>query len=303
MNVQQREVFTYLRDWCVDKAKGNQVDAFHVFVTGGAGTGKSHLINGLQYEANKVLTSLTTSADDVTVLLVAYTGTAAFNIGGQTIHSAFAIHCETKSGKYTPLGEEQLTRLRAKYNKLQIVIIDEVSMVRQKMLMYISERLKQIKQNQAPFGNISVLAVGDFYQIPPVGDRMLSNSDPGRLADSPWDNFMLWTLREVMRQKEDLQFANTLNIIRQKKRTTALDSCDMALLTSRCFDIAHVPDDVLHIYPRNRDVDAFNNSQLEKCSGRVSIDAADIFIPEEAPSRSVIHLPRRQTRCYERLSV
>ncbi len=46
MNTKQREVFAYLRDWSVNKAKGNQVDAFRVFVTGGAGTGKSHVING-----------------------------------------------------------------------------------------------------------------------------------------------------------------------------------------------------------------------------------------------------------------
>ena len=46
-------------------------------------------------------------------------------------------------------------------------------MVGQNMFVYVDERLKQIKQNQSPFGGVSVLAVGDFYQIPPVRDRVL----------------------------------------------------------------------------------------------------------------------------------
>ena len=54
-------------------------------------------------------------------------------------------------------------------------------MVGEKMIMYIDERLKQIKQCQEPFGNVSVIAVGDFYQIPPVGDRALYNIDKGQL--------------------------------------------------------------------------------------------------------------------------
>ena len=277
MNTKQREVFTHLRRWVLDKVKGANICAFHVFMTGGAGTGKSHVINGFQYEADRLFTPLTNSADEITVLLVAYTGTAAFNIGGQTIHSAFAIHCETKSGKYKPLGEEQLTRLRSKYSNLQILIIDEVSMVGQNMFVYVDERLKQIKQNQSPFGGVSVLAVGDFYQIPPVGDRVLYSVDPGRLCHSPWSDFTLWTLDEIMRQKDDMDFANLLNTIRSKTKENKLSASEQDLLLGRCFTSSDVPDDVLHIYPRNKDVDYFNEKQLEKCSDKVVIHAADIL--------------------------
>ena len=277
MNNRQHEVFTYLRQWCIERVTGAAVDPFHVFVTGGAGTGKSHVINGFQYEASRLLSPITDSADEVTVLLVAYTGTAAFNIGGQTIHSAFAIHCDIKGGKYTPLGEEQLTRLRAKYHNLQILIIDEVSMVGQKMLMYVDERLKQIKQCQSAFGNVSVLAVGDFYQIPPVGDRTLYNVDPGRLCESPWTSFKLWELQEIMRQKEDLEFANLLNTIRAKLKDKGLTIREKEILSARCFREEEVPHDVLHIYPRNRDVDNFNEGELETCAGQITTLAADII--------------------------
>lgn len=275
MNKKQRELFLHLRQWCVQKVTGKTVKPFHVFVTGGAGTGKSHVINGFQHEAIRLLSPLTNSADDVTVLLVAYTGTAAFHIGGQTIHSAFAIHSDIRSTKYTPLGDDQLTRLRSKYSNLQIVIIDEVSMVGQKMLMYIDQRLQQIKQSQSPFGNVRVLAVGDFYQIPPVGDRTLYKIDTASLCESPWTLFALWELEEIMRQKSDLTFANLLNV-RSKTKTSRLNEPDKDLITSRVFENHQVPDNILHIYPLNRDVDDFNNAQLDKCSGAITVHASDV---------------------------
>ena len=219
---------------------------------------------------------MTSSAEETTVLLVAYTGTAAFQIGGQTIHSAFAIHCETKSGKYQPLGEEILTTLRCKYRNLQILIIDEVSMVGQNMFMFINERLKQIKQNQTIFGGVSVLAVGDFYQIPPVADRALYNSDRATIYETPWKSFKVWNLVKIMRQREDLSFAEVLNKVREKSKESKLSDSDKEILQSRCVCTLDAPQDVLHIYPRNKDVDEFNSQQLEKCKNAVTITAADV---------------------------
>lgn len=215
MNIKQRQIFTEVRKWCSKKATGENVEPFHIFLSGGAGSGKSHVIKAVQYEAKKLLTPLTDSADEVTVLLVAYTGTAAFNIGGQTIHSAFNVRVNTSrmraSSKYDALGEDLLTSLRAKYKHLQIVIVDEVSMVGKKMLHTMSERLAQIKRCNAPFGNVSILAVGDFYQIPPVGDSPLYKDDNASICVSPWHKFTLWNLTEIMRQKDDQTYAMALN--------------------------------------------------------------------------------------------
>ena len=276
-NKKQKEIFTEVQQWCKGRCTGKNVKPFHLFVTGGAGTGKSALIKGLRYEANRLLSSLAGSSEEILVLLVAYTGTAAFNIDGQTIHSAFAIHCDIRNQKYSPLGEEQVTRLREKYRNLQIVFIDEVSMVGEKMIMYIDERLKQIKQCQEPFGNVSVIAVGDFYQIPPVGDRALYNIDKGQLYESSWRLFKVWQLKEIMRQKEDLDFANLLNIIRTKGKDQNLSAEQKEMISTRCYTAEYVPDQHLHIYPRNKEVDEFNVSQLYKCSGVVTINAADII--------------------------
>ena len=83
--------------------------------SGGAGTGESALIKGFRYEANCLLSTMAESSKNILVSLVVYTGTAAFKIDGQTIHSALAIQCDIRSRKYTPPGEDQLTD----YNKVQ----------------------------------------------------------------------------------------------------------------------------------------------------------------------------------------
>lgn len=61
-------------------------------MTGGAGTGKSHLIKTINYEATRILGKMSLEPEDTTILLTAFTGTAAFNIGGCTIHHAFSLN-------------------------------------------------------------------------------------------------------------------------------------------------------------------------------------------------------------------
>ena len=124
----QRQIFNYVSKWCDDKTRDPTVPPFHIFLTGGAGTGKSHVINCIKYYAQKVFSRITESAEDVTVLLLAHTGTAAFNISGETICSALKIGVNL-SNDYKPLGEDTLNTLRAKYQHLQLVIVDEISMI------------------------------------------------------------------------------------------------------------------------------------------------------------------------------
>lgn len=67
---------------------------------------------------------------------------------------------------YEPLKEQSLSPIRAKLENLQILVIDEVSMVYKKLLYYIHEKLVQIMKNKDPFGGVSILAVGDFFSTP-----------------------------------------------------------------------------------------------------------------------------------------
>ncbi|XP_047183305.1 uncharacterized protein LOC124849374 [Scophthalmus maximus] len=178
LNEIQLSVFYQVRQWCLEKVAGKKPDALHVFLTGGAGTGKSHLIKAIQYEATRLLSTMCRNPDNICVELTAPTGIAAYNLHAATIHNTFGIGIDVRL-PYTPLGEERLSTLRAKYSDLQLVIIDEISMVDHKLLAYVHGRLRQIKQvgDFSPFGNVSVIAVGDFFQLPPVKGKALYVED------------------------------------------------------------------------------------------------------------------------------
>lgn len=121
---------------------------------------------------------------------------------------------------YEPLREQSLSQLCAKLENLQILVIDEVSMVYKKLLNYIHERLIQIKRNKCPFGCVSVLAVGDCYQqLPPVKQskaERLYKENASYPCDFWNEYFKLVELDEIMRQREDLAFANNFNSLRTR---------------------------------------------------------------------------------------
>ena len=304
MNMMQRNVFNFVRNWCVNKVKGDNSPPFNIFLTGGAGTGKSHVIKALMYEASKILRPTTTSPEDMTVLLVAPTGTAAFNIGGRTVHSAFHLPTRGLSKTYVPLGEDLLTGLRAKYEHLEIVIINEISMVSKGMLNYISGRLDQLKRNKSSswFGGISILAVGDFYQLPPVGGQIIVRRNPSALAE-PWDVFQKTNLTEIMRQQDDQPFAQMLNYLRTHEKGSAVPPQHLKMLQGRVTDSP--PQDALHIFPFRKAAASHNLAMTESLTGeKRQVTAVDILqdrsgIKKErsSPLPSEANLPIHITLC------
>ncbi|CAG2211044.1 unnamed protein product [Mytilus edulis] len=186
----------------------------------------------MHYEITKILSANSANPDDVVVLLTAPTATAAFNIGGTTLHQAFSLP-QSLTLPYIYLRDDTINKLRSKLQNLSILIIDEISMVGQRSLLYISERLRQIKQSgNALFGNISVIAVGDFYQLPPVKQKSLYDLRPGNSFPLWSSNFSLVELKQVMRQKDDSVFANLLNRLRVKRKSQHLSLQDEAILKS-----------------------------------------------------------------------
>jgi len=123
-----------------------------VYLTGAAGTGKTTLVKKLIDE------------NTLKKIVVAPTGIAALNIGGATINSAFRIGFDT----FPVIKESNDPRFKKLLKNLELLIIDEISMVRAPMLDAISETLKLHRDSSEPFGGVHVLACGDLFQLPPV---------------------------------------------------------------------------------------------------------------------------------------
>ena len=104
LNDKQLQLFKYVHQWCMKKANGENPEPFRIFLTGGAGTGKSHLTRSIRYHVEKIFDPLRESQEEKTVLVVAHTGTAAFNVEGETICSALNINIHAPAN-YKPLGE------------------------------------------------------------------------------------------------------------------------------------------------------------------------------------------------------
>ena len=241
LNSKQRAMIMFHRNWCKKAVKGlkssKPVEPYRVFLSGPGGVGKSHVIKLIQSDTLRLIRqSGTVEPDDVLVLLTAPTGVAAFNVNGKTLHSAFLLG-RSKYGGFQPLSHEKVNTLRSKLSKLVLLIIDEVSMVGADMLLEIHKRLQQIKAvlPGVMFGGVSVLAVGDLYQLPPVGQSMLFSRVSDSYAQlyrsgSLWqDEFQMLELDEIVRQRGDSTFAELLCRV----RTDSCTEADIAVLESR----------------------------------------------------------------------
>ncbi|XP_047245588.1 uncharacterized protein LOC124882907 isoform X2 [Girardinichthys multiradiatus] len=279
LNQKQACVFYAVRDWCIQRVCGLNPDPFFFYINGGAGTGKSHLIKCIHSEATKILSRMSTHAEEAdisnpTVLLTSFTGTAAFSINGYTLHSLLKLPRSLRP-PIQGLGN-QLDEVRSELFNAEIIVIDEISMVSKPLFAYVDARLKQIKGTQRPFGGMSVLAVGDFYQLPPVRQsKPLCVYDPEHI-DLWQEHFQMITLTEIMRQKDDVAFAQMLNRIRVKERSEELSQGDRDLLAQAVILPAECPIEVLHIFATNKNVEAHNTAMLEKLhSNIIKIDADD----------------------------
>jgi hypothetical protein len=278
LNDKQRTLFDEILKWCrhyTQSKKTGQVPLpFHIFCTGGAGTGKSHVIRAIMQMTFRELRNESENPDDIVTLLTAPTGVSAHNIDGNTIHSALSISPEFG---FQQLGFEKLDKLRTALANLRILIIDEISMVGFDLLHKVHRRLQEIKGIRDPdlyFGGVSILAFGDFYQLPPVKQMPIfcTSKDP-LIRCSPvhlWkDLFKIVELDEVMRQKDDLEFASLLNRIRKGKQ--AVTNEDLKILQSRIINDGdkNYPEDALHVFAYNKDVNEHNSKMVQKLQGNI----------------------------------
>ena len=238
LNKKQRDGYEIVLSWCRNKMKSlsvenaTTVDPIHMFFTGGAGTGKSHLIRAIYQTACKTFKH-SSEAAHVSVLLAAPTGVAAVNIGGATINTALAIPKNVCGDNLGPLSDQRKSSLRCKLCGLKLIIIDEVSMISNVRLKHIHERLAEVfgTPSSLLFAGISVIVVGDFYQLAPIKARHIFSPYKNEQYNlcHPWDQFKMIELTEIMRQIGDICFSQILSRI----RVGNISDPDIQILSSR----------------------------------------------------------------------
>ena len=282
LNKEQREIFTHI----LHSLTFNPSEQLCVFITGGAGVGKSVLICTL-YQAllRQMCSQSGENPEDTRILLCAYTGLAAYNIKGSTLHAAFCIE-PNKKLTYKQLSDDKRNTLRTKYMQLSVLIVDEVSMVGSEMLNFLYLRLQEIKGNRRPFGGVHIILVGDLYQLRPVGDSWIfanNSCNYTSLGPNLWQtHFSMFELTEIMRQKDDTPFAELLNRIREGNHTeedlTILKSRSILSIDSKYQELKNE----LHLFPCNTAVDSHNQSMFESISTeKAEISCIDTVLGED----------------------
>ena len=153
-----------------------------IIVHGGAGSGKSELIKVASFWFEFLLT--TNDERDVNnpfVIRCAQTGMAAHNIDGLTVCSSFKIWFKNS---HVGLSDNERDKFQRMLTHLQLVIIDEMSMIKSDQLYQIDARLQEYKSNPNFFGGVAVLLVGDLMQLQPVMGKWIFD----RPRDDSWKN-------------------------------------------------------------------------------------------------------------------
>ena len=242
-----------------------------LMVHGGAGAGKSAVINVLAPWTQKILQQEGDGIESPCVIKAAFTGTAASNIEGQTLHGSFGFSFDNK---HYSLSDKSRDQKRAAMKNLKLVIIDEISMVKGDMLYQLDLRLQEITEKVgAPFGGLSVIVLGDMMQLKPCMGRYICEEPLNpefkithHLAPR-WEMFKPIILETNHRQGKDKQYAELLNRIRVGKQTEE----DIATLRTRVRpkDHADLKSANLYIVCKRKACAEINESYLNSLGGEL----------------------------------
>ena len=215
LNEKQRRAYVIVLSWCRDKMKNlnclkcKEVEPIYLFITGGGGAGKSHLITTIYHTVVKTFRYRGRNPDNPTVLLLAPTRVTTINIDGTTINTALAI--PKNAGDTLPaMSDKKRTKMRLSISQLMLLIIDKISMMSNTALLHVHQRLKEIfvTSSSQLFAGLSVIAVGYLYKLPPIQRKSVFEDykyDALNLYH-PWHVFKMIKLTEIMRQKDDQPF-------------------------------------------------------------------------------------------------
>ena len=300
LNKKQRIAYDTILSWCRNKVKTThslkpeEFKPIYLFITVGAGAGKSHLIKTIYHTAVKTFRHATSNPELPSVLLMDPTGVSAINIGGTTVNTTLAIPKET--GDNLPAtSDKKKTQMRLSLSELKLIIIDEISMVSNTTLLHIHQRLKDMFGSFASqlFVGISIIAVGDLYQLPPIRRKPVFENfknDSYNLCH-PWQVFTMIELTEIMRQKDDQHFTELLNRFITASQTQEDINCINSKSVSPSTD--NYPSDALHIWAENDPVNAHNNKRLEQLSTPLFVLTATDQYPPNVTKQDIYRVLSR----------
>jgi len=256
----------------------------HIFLTGKAGTGKTTFLQNFKKASLK------------SMIVVAPTGVAAINAGGVTIHSFFQLpfgphlptftHHSDSSPKYVQkLSQQKKDIIR----NLELLVIDEISMVRADLLDAIDETLRRFKDRYLPFGGVQLLMIGDLHQLPPIVPK-----DEMELLQDYYDTLFFYGSRSLKQtsytsielthifRQNDAHFIHLLNNIREK----IIDKETLDELNER-YDPQFNPSDdegFITLTTHNKQAQKINRARLNTISSEKIIKVGEIVgdFPEHA---------------------
>lgn len=227
----------------------------NLLILGKAGTGKSTFLKWVRQ-----------NLDGKKPVVLAPTGMAALQVGGQTIHSFFGFKPKLMTGHPEDWHKPRNPKLFA---QLQLLIIDEVSMVRADIFQAINDFLMRYGPHKGqPFGGVQLLLIGDVCQLPPV----VTTSDKAMFEErfaTPFffsaeaythGHFGAISFTHIFRQK-DPAFVDILNAVRHGH----LEAHQMAQLNARA--AVKAPEDAVLLAARNSTVETINAAELERLQG------------------------------------
>ena len=250
-----------------------------LFLTGKAGTGKTTFLREVvRYTKKKCI-------------VLAPTGIAAVNAGAMTIHSFFQFGLGPfVQGVIEPKSDFRINKSKLELIRhLQLLIIDEVSMVRADLMDHIDVELRRIRRNSKPFGGVQLLMIGDLQQLPPIahgGEDELLRQYYKTLyffssAALKSMKYSCIELKNVYRQT-DRHFIDILN----HARDCTLTSQDISDLNARYVPgFSPKPEDgYIRLMTHNRQVDYVNETELEKLDNKpfTFVAAVTGTFPEES---------------------
>ena len=267
-----------------------------IFLTGKAGTGKTTFLNDFVKKTQKKH------------IVVAPTGIAAINAGGVTIHSMFSLPLRTFlptleriDTNYAMNIADLMPHFRYRKDKLkllreiEIIIIDEVSMLRADVLDMMDFSLRHIRRNQQKFGGVQMLFIGDLYQLPPVvrDEHILKkcyNSpfffESLAIKELP---FITIELEKVYRQTDE-DFLSILNAIREGDKR----EIDFEKLNSRYLpDFEPKEEAYVYLTSHNKMADEINHKKIRDLKTKLFKYEAKIvgdFKENQYPNEDVLEL-------------